>query len=403
MSAAVTAAPAHPSGAMGVQRTPEGPGPRSSYGGLSFASDFVVSDTNLRVSALLRDLAAVQKSQQSRWGYRRAAAAILALDEPLESLVQPDGTLRKIPNVGPSSTRVILEVLQTGRSATVEQAVEESAQAGDIARSRELRGNFLSRAQVAAALGNKTLRGPRLEEYRGDLQMHSDYSDGRTTLRELADGCIARGYAYCAVTDHAYGLPVAHGVSMSDLKRQHVEINALNRSYKKRFRMLKGIEANILADGSLDMQPAELKILDVVVAAPHSRLRASEDQTARMTTVVATRGVHILGHPRGRKFGAREGVKAKWDEVFAAAARNGVAIEIDGDPSRQDVDFDLARQALRAGCLFALDSDAHSVGELAYVETAIAHARLAGIPPTRIVNCWELEQLREWLVVAWER
>ena len=360
-------------------------------------------DTNLRVSALLRDLAAVQKSQQSRWGYRRAAAAILALDEPLESLVQPDGTLRKIPNVGPSSTRVILEVLQTGRSATVEQAVEDSAQAGDIARSRELRGNFLSRAQVAAALGNKALRGPRVDEYRGDLQMHSDYSDGRTTLRELAEGCIARGYTYCAVTDHAYGLPIAHGVSMSDLKRQHAEINALNRRYKKRFRMLKGIEANILADGNLDMQPAELKLLDLVVAAPHSRLRASEDQTARMTTVVATRGVHILGHPRGRKFGAREGVKARWDKVFTAAARSGVAIEIDGDPSRQDVDFDLAKQALRAGCLFALDSDAHSVGELAYVETAIAHARLAGIPPTRIVNCWELEQLREWLAIAWER
>jgi histidinol phosphatase-like PHP family hydrolase len=233
--------------------------------------------------------------------------------------------------------------------------------------------------------------------------MHSDFSDGRTTLGELAEGCVARGYAYCAVTDHAYGLPIAHGVSMSDLKRQHAEINALNRTYKKRFRILKGIEANILADGTLDMQPAELKLLDLVVAAPHSRLRASEDQTARMTTVVETRGVHILGHPRGRKFGAREGVKAKWDEVFAAAARNGVAIEIDGDPSRQDVDFDLAKRALRAGCLFALDSDAHSVGELAYVETAIAHARLAGIPPTRIVNCWELEQLLQWLAIAWER
>ena len=362
-----------------------------------------MSDTNLHVSALLRDLAAVQKSQQSRWGYRRAAAAILALDEPLESLVQPDGTLRKIPNVGPSSTRVILEVLQTGRSATVEQAVEESAQAGDIARSRELRGNFLSRAQVAAALRNTALRGPRLEEYRGDLQMHSEYSDGRTTLGELAEGCIARGYRYCAVTDHAYGLPIAHGVAMGDLKRQHAEINGVNRRYKKRFRMLKGIEANILADGSLDMQPDELKLLDVVVAAPHSRLRTSEDQTARMTTVVTTRGVHILGHPRGRKFSAREGVKAKWDKVFAAAARNGVAIEIDGDPSRQDVDFELAKQALRAGCLFALDSDAHSVGELAYVETALAHARLAGIPRTRIVNCWELEQLEEWLAIAWER
>ena len=367
------------------------------------AVDILVSDTNLRVSALLRDLAAVQKSQQSRWGYRRAAAAILELEEPLEALLQPDGTLRKIPNVGPSSTRVILEVLRTGRSETVEQAVEGSAQARDIARSRELRGNFLSRAQVASALRSKTLNGPRLEDHRGDLQMHSNYSDGRTTLGELAEGCIARGYSYCAVTDHAYGLPIARGVSMEDLKRQHLEINAFNRRYKGRFRMLKGIEANILADGNLDMQPQELERLDLIVAAPHSRLRTSEDQTARMMNAVSTRGVHILGHPRGRKFGAREGIKAQWEKVFAMAARTGVAIEIDGDPSRQDVDFELAKAALKANCLFALDSDAHSVGELAYLETAVAHARLAGIPKTRIVNCWEIDQLRQWLAIAWER
>ena len=95
-------------------------------------------------------------------------------------------------------------------------------------------------------------------------------------------------------------------------------------------------------------------------------------------------------------FGSRPGVSADWDRVFAAAARTGVAIEIDGDPARQDVDFTLARRALDAGCLIALDSDAHSTGELAYAETAIAHARLAGIPSERIVNCWPLERLMEW-------
>ena len=360
-------------------------------------------DTNARVSALLRDLAAVQTSQQSRWGYRRAAAAILALEEPLEALLQADGTLRKIPNVGPSSTRVILEVLQTGHSETVERAVATSTEATTVERSRQLRGNFLSRAQVAAALRNKTLRGLRLEDYRGDLQMHSTYSDGREALAALVEGCLARGYTYCAVTDHAYGLPVANGVSMEDLKRQHGEINALNRRYKARFRLLKGIEANILADGRLDMTSRELRKLEVIVAAPHSKLRTSDDQTSRMIAAVTTPGVHILGHPRGRKFGARPGVTAEWDKVFAAAKTSGVAIEIDGDPSRQDVDFELAKRALRVGCLFAVDSDAHSVGELAYVETAIAHARLAGIPRTRIVNCWEIDRLMEWLSAAWDR
>jgi hypothetical protein len=257
-------------------------------------------DTNARVGALLRDLAAVQKSVQRRWGYKRAAAAILALDEPLEQFLLPDGTLRKIPGIGPSSTRVILEYLQTGESPTVERAVAESSRATEVSRSRELRGHFLSRAQVARALNDATLRGPRLAHYRGDLQMHSEYSDGSNSLEEIIEGCLALGYSYCAVTDHSYGLPIAGGVAMDKLARQHREIAALNKKYKGRFRILKGIEANILADGRLDMTPAELRTLEIVVAAPHSKLRSKDDQTDRMLTAIATPGVHILGHPRGR-------------------------------------------------------------------------------------------------------
>src|SRR5256885_15848062 len=114
-------------------------------------------DTNGLIAGLLRDLAAVQQSTQSRWGYKRAAQAILALEEPIESLLQADGTLRKIPNIGPSSTRVILEVLETGTSATIERAIAESGQASDVERRRELRGHFLSHSQVLAALRNKKL------------------------------------------------------------------------------------------------------------------------------------------------------------------------------------------------------------------------------------------------------
>ena len=360
-------------------------------------------DTNAKVGALLRDLAAVQKSQQSKWGYKRAAEAILDLEEPLESLLQPDGTLRKIPHVGPSSLRVIYEVLQTGRSEIVERAVGESSKAADVARSRELRDNFLSSAQVAEVLRFEQNRGLRLKDYCGDLQMHSEYSDGRVSLEQLAEGCLARGYEYCGITDHSYGLPIAHGVSMTELRRQHAEINALNKRYKGRFRIIKGIEANILTDGALDMKPQELRKLELILAAPHSRLRTSDDQTMRMVTAVKTPGVHILAHPRGRKFGSRPGITAKWDRVFAAAAKSGVAIEIDGDPSRQDVDFELAQRAIDAGCLFALDSDAHSVEELRYAETAIAHARLAGIPKERVINCWPLDRLLAWLAAAWER
>jgi histidinol phosphatase-like PHP family hydrolase len=160
--------------------------------------------------------------------------------------------------------------------------------------------------------------------------------------------------------------------------------------------LLKGIEANIKADGSVDMAPEELAQLEIVVAAPHSALRSTADQTARMVAAVNTRGVHILGHPRGRMYGSRPGVSADWDQVFGAAAKADIAIEIDGDPSRQDVDYDLAKRAVAAGCLFALDSDAHSTGELRYAETAIAHARLAGVPTARVINCWPLDRLLEW-------
>jgi histidinol phosphatase-like PHP family hydrolase len=363
----------------------------------------VPSDTNGRVGALLRDLAAVQKSPQSRWGYKRAASAILSLEEPLEALLQPDGTLRKIPGIGPSSSRVILEYLKTGTSPTVERAVEESSRASDVIRSRGLRDHFLSRSQVAAALRDPKLRGPAIEHYLGDLQMHSEYSDGGDTLEAIIEGCIALGWKYCAVTDHSYGLPIARGVPMEELKRQHKEIDALNKRYKGRFRMLKGIEANILADGRLDMKPEELRTLEIVVASPHSKLRTSDDQTARMIEAVSTPGVHILGHPRGRMFGSRPGVSADWDRVFAAAAKHGVAVEIDGDPSRQDVDYSLARRAMKAGCVFALDSDAHAVSQFHFTETAIAHARLAGIPRTRVINCWPLDDLLQWAATAWQR
>src|SRR5262245_33428877 len=182
-------------------------------------------DLNGQIAAILRDFAAIQKSKQSMWGYKRAAAAILSLDEPIESFRQPDGTLRKIPNVGPSSTRIILEILTTGGSPTIEEAIAGSGKKSEIERGRRLRGNFLSRAQVVAALGNRALTGPTLEDYRGDLQMHSVWSDGSQTLVDIVEAGLERGYSYCAVTDHSYGLPIARGVSMLRLFEQHREID----------------------------------------------------------------------------------------------------------------------------------------------------------------------------------
>jgi putative hydrolase len=160
---------------------------------------------------------------------------------------------------------------------------------------------------------------------------------------------------------------------------------------------LQGVEANILADGEIDLPLAARRKVELVVAAPHSRLRSDEPQTERMLAAVRAGAVHILGHPRGRKYGVRPGVSADWESVFAAAAEARIAVELDGDPQRQDLDFALARRALAAGCLFAVDSDAHATEELRFAETALAHAHLAGIPADRIINFWPLPRLLTWL------
>ena len=359
--------------------------------------------TNGIVAGLLRDLATVQASRQSAWGYKRAAAAVRNLDGPIEQYLEGDGTLRKIPLVGPSSTRVILEVLNTGRSDTVAAAIAASGRAAEIEQSRALRHHFLTRAQVRAALDDDRLTGPSIATYHGDLQMHSIWSDGSQELEDIVVAGLARGYHYSAVTDHSYGLRIAGGMSMAEMTEQHEEIDGVNARYGNQFRLLKGIEANIKADGTVDMEPEELRRLELVVAAPHAVLRSPADQTDRLLRTIATPGVNILGHPRGRMYGSRPGVTARWPDVFAAAADAGVAIEIDGDPARQDIDYDLARLAVDAGCVFALDSDAHGTPDLTYAETAIAHARLAAVPRERVVNCWPLEQLLEWAERSWSR
>jgi putative hydrolase len=357
-----------------------------------------VRDLNALVGGYLRDLAYAQPTQPQMFGYKRAAASVLALEESLSELRERHGgSLPRIAGIGPASLRVILEVLERGDSPTVEHAIDVSGQRADIERRRMLRARFLSRAEVLRALRDPTLTGPTLNEYHGDLQMHSEWSDGRPTVEAIAEACEARGYSYAAVTDHSYGLKIAGGMTMQDAAEQRRAIDAVNESHAGRFQLWQGVEANIDRDGELDLSDSEAVLFDLVLAAPHSHLRKTDDQTRRMLRALDHPAVRILAHPRGRITGSRAGVIADWDEVFAHAARREVAIEIDGDPARQDLDYEIAGRALNAGCLFALDSDAHTTGQLAYAETAVAHARLAGISPERIVNCWTLDRLLSWI------
>jgi histidinol phosphatase-like PHP family hydrolase len=351
-------------------------------------------DLNMAVAFDLRDLALVHPSPHGRLAYKRAAQAVASIEETVDVLAA-QGSLRKIPFIGPSSERIVLEHLEHGRSESVERAIEKSGRGDEVRAARALRSHFLSRAGALRALVARRKGAISLEDYRGDLQMHSRWSDGGDTIEELAAAARSRGYAYIAVSDHSYGLKIAHGMSMVEARRRHREIDRVNAAAKGEIRVFKAIEANIPIEGGIDMQPGELAEFEIVLAAPHSRLRRAEDQTDRMLAAVRHPAVHVLAHPRGRML-TRRGVIARWDEVFREARKRGVAIELDGDPFRQDLDHALAKRALAAGCLFAIDSDAHSGAELWYAEIAVAHARIAGIPPARVINTWSAEALAEW-------
>ncbi len=364
----------------------------------------VTHDLNIESAALLYEMAALQPTPRSQFGYKRAAKAMVYLPVPVSDLVSA-GTLREVPFVGPSSERIIKELVETGRSAIVEAAIAKAGSKGEkVKTSRAYREHFLSHLAMAQALASRM--GSEVvsrADYRGDFQMHSTWSDGGEPLSAMIKGARELGHSCLGITDHSYGLPIARGMSMEQASRQWAEIDRLNAKYKGEFRVFKGVEANILADGDLDLQPDEAALFEFVVASPHSVLRKTEDQTPRMIAAVKTPGVAILGHPRGRVFNTRPGVSADWDAVFEVAARLQVAVELDGSWHRQDIDYVLAARALEAGCIFALDSDAHSIAELRFSEYTLAHARLAGIPSERVINCWSDDRLIDWMTSRHQR
>jgi putative hydrolase len=233
----------------------------------------------------------------------------------------------------------------------------------------------------------------------GDLQMHSEWSDGGPPIEEMARQSRERGHRYAALTDHSKGLPIANGMDEAKLMRQWDEIarvNDLLGSEDPPFRLLRSIEMNLSPEGEGDMDPEVLGELDLVLGAFHSKLRVKSDQTERYLAAIRNPDVHVLAHPRGRRWGVPRGLHADWPVVFEAAERAGTALEIDAYPDRQDLQHRLLELVRETGVWISIGTDAHHPWELDFFELGAAAALRARIPRERILNAMPVEELVAW-------
>lgn len=252
------------------------------------------------------------------------------------------------------------------------------------------------RGEIEAGLEGRLPPCVELKDIAGDLQCHTDESDGTCTLEEMAEAAEGLGLSWLLLTDHSSGLGVVRGLSPERIRNQASRIDHWNASGHG-IRLLKGIEAEIMADGSLDLPGDVLGELDLVVAAVHSSLRQDREKiTRRYLRALADPHVHILAHPVGRLIGEREGASPDWEEVLAEAVRTGTILEINANPYRLDLPDTLASRALELGAFFAISTDAHSTKQLEYMHFGVSLAKRAWIPPERIVNTWEVDKLLEW-------
>ncbi|HEV2471321.1 MAG TPA: PHP domain-containing protein, partial [Chthonomonadales bacterium] len=234
-------------------------------------------------------------------------------------------------------------------------------------------------------------------DIRGILHSHTTESDGSETLETMANAARERGYQYYGVADHSKLAVYANGLSEERALRQQNQIEALNRRYEAQgsgFRVFKGTECDILADGELDYSDDLLSKFDYVVASVHSRFKLSgEDQTKRIVRAVSNPWVTILGHPTGRLLLAREGYNVQVSAVLEACAKHGVAVEINANSHRLDLDWRWHETALELGCDFSIDTDEHSIGELDNIRWGVMIARKGGVPAERIQVCRTQERL----------
>ncbi len=307
--------------------------------------------------------------------FRRAAATIAALPDGELAERAGIGRLRELSGIGEVLERTIIESIG-GEEPVYLRRLEATGG----------RPVVEGGAELCAAL-------------RGDCHVHSDWSDGGAPIREMAEAAIELGEEYFVLSDHSPRLTVANGLSTERLLTQLDEVAALNRELAP-FRILTGIEVDILPDGSLDQDDAILSRLDLVIGSVHSELRMpSEPITRRLVTALANPRLDVLGHLTGRMVtGKRHRPPSELDPeiVFAAAARFDKAIEINARPERLDPPKRVLRLAVEAGCRFTIDSDAHAPGQLAWQPFGCARAAACGVAAASVVNSWSADELLAW-------
>jgi putative hydrolase len=306
--------------------------------------------------------------------FRTAARVLAALPEGEVAERAAAGTLESLKGVGPKTAQVVREALAGQVPAYLDQ----------------LEGQ----APAPLAPGGERLRAL----LRGDCHLHSDWSDGGSPIDEMGRAAAALGHEWAALTDHSPRLTVARGLSPERLREQLEVVAELNATWAP-FRLLTGIECDILDDGSLDQEPELLERLDVVVVSVHSKLRMdARSMTRRMVAAVRDPHSDVLGHCTGRLVTGRGRPESEFDAdaVFAACAETGTALEINSRPERLDPPRRLLRRAVDAGVLFSIDTDAHAPGQLDWQIHGCARAEECGVPAERVVTAWPLDDLLAW-------
>ncbi|MGH2755760.1 MAG: PHP domain-containing protein [Actinomycetota bacterium] len=336
--------------------------------------------TNARLAALLYKESLAFEDQKAR-SLRRAARQALVWPDEVVDLLEAGRSLTELNQVGP----------------WVARRIHEWVEAPPDLEDDELRSGFITMSHARKVLAEYP---DWQEEVRADLQMHSVYSDGSVSIAEMAGGAAKLGYEYIAMTDHSKGLRIAGGIDEVRLAEQRLEIDDVNAQLDDLdadLTVLRSIELNLSPTGDGDMEPSALTDLDVVVGSFHSKLRVKDDQTERALGAVRNPHVQVIGHPTGRMFGIRRGVRAEWGRVLEAGRERGKAFEINAQPNRQDFSIEYLRLAREAGVMLTIGTDAHSIGELYNVDLSLAAAILADIPKEQILNFRPLEGFLAWV------